>query len=70
MVAEVTSSYGDEVEVEEINTFTKEGIERGLAKQVMSVPSIFIDGKLKFVGFPFSREDLIASIEEALPSRA
>ena len=66
LVAEVASKYGDCVEVEEIDTYTAEGIERGMANGVMSVPTVFIGGEKKFVGFPFSEEDLVTSIEEAL----
>ena len=65
LVAEVASRY-DDVEVEEVDTFTAEGIERGMANDVMSVPTVFIDGERKFVGFPFAEADLVASIEEAL----
>lgn len=68
LVAEVASRYGDEVEVEEIDTFTPEGIKRGMANDVMAVPTVFIDGEQKFVGFPFGEEALAASIEEALKS--
>ena len=68
LVAEVASRYGDEVEVEEIDTFTPEGIKRGMANDVMAVPTVFIDGKQKFVGFPFGEEALAASIEEAIKS--
>jgi len=66
LVAEVASRYGDSVEVEEVNTYTPEGIKRGMANEVMSVPTVFVDGEKKFVGFPFKEEDLVASIDEAL----
>ena len=66
LVAEVASRYGDRVEVEEIDTFTAEGVERGMAKGVMAVPTVFVDGEKKFVGFPFVVEALAASIDEAL----
>jgi thioredoxin 1 len=66
LVAKVASRYGDLVEVEEIDTYTAEGIERGMAKGVMAVPTVFIDGEKKFVGFSFAAEALAASIEEAL----
>ena len=58
LVAEVALRYGDEVEVEEIDTFTPEGIKRGMANDVMAVPTVFIDGEQKFVGFPFGEEAL------------
>jgi len=66
LVAEVASRYGDIVEVEEVNTYTPEGIKRGMANRVMSVPAVFVEGEQKFVGFPFKEEDLVASIDEAL----
>ena len=66
LVAEVAARYGGKVEVEEVDTYTAEGIERGMAKEVMSVPTVFIDGERSFVGFPFPEEDLVASIEAAL----
>ncbi len=66
LVAEVAARYGGKVEVEEVNTYTAEGIERGMANEVMSVPTVFIDGERSFVGFPFSEEDLVASIEAAI----
>ncbi len=66
LVAEVASRYGDSVEVEEVNTYTPDGIERGMANGVTSVPTVFVEGGKKFVGFPFKEEDLVASIDEAL----
>lgn len=66
LVAEVASRYGGDVEVEEIDTYTEEGIQRGMANGVMAVPTVFIDGERKFVGFPFLKEDLVASIKAAL----
>ena len=66
LVAEVAARYGGKVEVEEVDTYTAEGIKRGMANEVMSVPTVFIDGERSFVGFPFPEEDLVASIEAAL----
>jgi len=66
LVAEVASRYRDSVEVEEVNTYTPEGIKRGMANGVMSVPTVFVEGEKKFVGFPFKEKDLVASIDEAL----
>ncbi len=65
LVAEVAASY-DGVEVEEVNTYTKEGMERGMALGIMAVPAVVIDGEIKHVGFPFGRGELIANIEAAL----
>ncbi len=66
LIAEVASQFGGSVEVEEVNTYTKEGMERGMANQVMAVPTVFVDGERMFVGFPFSRQDLEDSISQAL----
>ena len=66
LVADVAARYGGKVEVEEVDTYTAEGIKRGMANEVMSVPTVFIDGERSFVGFPFPEEDLVASIEAAL----
>ncbi len=66
LVTEVASRYGGKVEVEEVNTFTAEGIKRGMANEVMSVPTVFIDGEKRFEGFPFPEGDLVASSEAAL----
>ncbi len=66
LVAEVAARYGGRVEVEEISTYTAEGIKRGMANEVMSVPTVIIDGEKCFVGFPFPERDLVASIEAAI----
>ena len=66
LVADIASRYGGRVEVEEVNTYTDEGMRRGMANMVMAVPTVFVDGESRFVGFPFKEEDLVASIEAAL----
>ena len=66
LVAEVAARYGGKVEVDEVNTHTAEGISRGMTNEVMSVPTVFIDGEKSFVGFPFPEQDLVASIEAAI----
>ncbi|MEE8354931.1 MAG: thioredoxin family protein [Candidatus Bathyarchaeia archaeon] len=66
LVAEVAARYGGRVEVEEVNTFTAEGIKSGMTNEVMSVPTVFIDGEKRFEGFPVPEGDLVASIEAAL----
>jgi small redox-active disulfide protein 1 len=66
LVGEVAARYGVKVEVEEVNTFTAEGIKRGMANEVMSVPTVIIDEEKRFVGFPFPEGDLAASIEAAI----
>ena len=66
LVGEVAVRYDGKVEVEEVDTFTAEGIKRGMANEVMSVPTVIIDGEKRFVGFPFPEGDLVASIEAAI----
>ncbi|UCD45373.1 MAG: thioredoxin family protein [Candidatus Bathyarchaeota archaeon] len=66
LITKVASKFDGKVKVEEINTFTEEGMKRGMANNVMAVPTVFIDGEQKFVGYPFSEEDLEASIRTAL----
>jgi thioredoxin 1 len=66
LVAEVAAKYGGKVVVEEVNTYTAEGIKRGMAKEVMSVPTVIIDDGKRIVGFPFPEQDLVSSIEEAI----
>jgi small redox-active disulfide protein 1 len=66
LVAEVAARYGEKVVVEEVNTYTAEGIKKGMANEVMSVPTVIIDGGKRIVGFPFQEQDLVSSIEEAI----
>jgi predicted DsbA family dithiol-disulfide isomerase len=49
-------------EYTEVNTFTEEGIKRGMSLQVMAVPSLVVQNEIKISGWPFSEED----IDEAL----
>ena len=37
-----------------------------MANEVMSVPTVIIDGEKRFVGFPFPEQELVASIEAAI----
>jgi glutaredoxin len=46
-------------EYEEVNTFTEEGIDRGMSLKVMAVPSVVVDDKIELVGWPFSAEDIV-----------
>ena len=66
LVAEIAARYDGKVEVEEVSTYTAEGIKRGMANEVMSVPTVIIDGGKRIVGFPFPEQDLVSSIEDAL----
>jgi hypothetical protein len=45
-------------EYEEVNTFTEEGIDRGMSLRVMAVPSLVVDDKIELVGWPFKTEDI------------
>ena len=65
LVSKVAARYGGKVEVEEVNTFTAEGIKMGMANEVMSVPTVFIDREKRLEGFPFPEGDLVTSIEAA-----
>jgi thiol-disulfide isomerase/thioredoxin len=65
LVKEVASRY-DNVEYIEINTYTEEGIKRGMSMQVMAVPTVAIDDEIKLVGWPFMESDVVKTIEESL----
>lgn len=45
-------------EYTEVNTFTEEGIERGMSLQVMAVPSLVVDDEIKLSGWPFTAKDI------------
>ena len=47
----------------EVNTYTEEGIERGMSLQVMAVPCLVVDDEIKLSGWPFTAED-VASVTE------
>jgi len=64
IVSEVVGRYGD-VEYEEVNTYTEEGIRRGLALNLMAVPAVVVNDNIKLIGFPFDAEDVVNCIEEA-----
>jgi hypothetical protein len=65
LVKEVASRY-DKVEYIEVNTYTVEGIKRGMSMQVMAVPTVAIDDEIKLVGWPFLESDVVKTIEESL----
>ncbi len=46
-------------EYSEVNTFTEEGIERGMSLQVMAVPCLVVDDKIELVGWPFTLDDIV-----------
>ena len=47
------------------NTYTEEGIHRGMSLNLMAVPAIAINGVVKLTGWPFEAEDLLTCINEA-----
>ena len=46
----------------EVDTYTEEGIERGMSLQVMAVPCLVVDDVIKLSGWPFSAEDISEAI--------
>ncbi len=65
LVKEVASRY-DDVEYIEVNTYTEEGIKRGMSMQVMAVPTVAIDDEIRLVGWPFEESDVVEAIEGSL----
>ena len=49
----------------DVNTYTEEGIHRGMSLNLMAVPAIAINGVVKLTGWPFESEDLLTYITEA-----
>ena len=47
----------------EVNTYTEEGVDRGMSLNVMAVPSLVVDDEIKLVGWPFSVEDLEKAVK-------
>ncbi len=54
-----------ETELEEVDTWTEEGIKRGMALNIMAIPAVVINGEVKLVGWPFEASDLQKFIDEA-----
>ena len=67
LVSKVVPGYPD-VEFVEVNTYTEEGIDRGMSMKVMAVPTVAVDDEIKLVGWPFSESDLTKHIEAAISS--
>ncbi|HYB92579.1 MAG TPA: MJ0307 family thioredoxin [archaeon] len=61
VVNTVAKRFGEKVTVEEINTFTPEGEEKADAYGIFAVPTIVINGKVKFTGAP-SEQEFLATI--------
>lgn len=55
----------NDVEVVNVDTYSDEGIKRGMALSLMAVPAVAINGVVKLTGWPFEAEDLLGYIDEA-----
>jgi glutaredoxin len=64
LIASVLSHH-DGIEYTEVDTFTEEGIKRGMSLSLMAVPAVAIDGVIKLTGWPFDAGDVEAAITEA-----
>jgi len=64
LVTKVLEGLKD-IELVDVDTFTDEGIARGMSLNLMAVPAIAINGIVKITGWPFEERDLLACIEEA-----
>lgn len=64
LITKVVEGIKD-IEFVEVNTYTEEGIKRGIFLNLMAVPSIAINGIIKMTGWPFEADDLINFIDEA-----
>ncbi|MBN2334050.1 thioredoxin family protein [Candidatus Bathyarchaeota archaeon] len=62
LVSDVAERY-PHVEFIEVNTYTEEGIERGMSMQVMAVPTVAVDDEIRLVGWPFEERDLTTLID-------
>lgn len=60
---EVAPGFGDSVEVEEVNAWNAQ--DRVAKYGITGVPTIVINGKVRFVGVP-RKEDLVKAIEESI----
>ena len=54
-----------DLELEEVDTWTDDGINRGMALNIMAIPAVAINGKVQIVGWPFEASDLQKYIDEA-----
>jgi glutaredoxin len=64
LVDKVIEGLSD-IELIEVDTFTEEGIKRGMSLNLMAVPALAVNGAIKLTGWPFDAQDLIAFIKEA-----
>jgi len=64
LVTRVVDELKD-IEVIDVDTYTDEGITRGMSLNLKAVPAVAINGVVKLIGWPFEAEDLLAYINEA-----
>lgn len=64
LVERIIKRY-ENVEYIEVNTYTEEGIKRGMSMAVMAVPTVAVDDEIKLVGWPFEESDVVKALEEA-----
>lgn len=65
LIREVAPSFGQKLGVEEVNTWSEEGQIKAAEYGIMAVPTIVINGKVKFVGVP-QKEDLVKAIQDEI----
>jgi small redox-active disulfide protein 1 len=65
LTSEVAGRY-PQVAFVEVDTYTEEGIERGMSVGVMAVPTVALNDEIKLVGWPFEEKDLVSLIESGL----
>ena len=53
-----------DIELIDVDTYTEEGIKRGMSLKLMAVPAIAINGVVKLTGWPFEAKDILSSIDE------
>jgi small redox-active disulfide protein 1 len=63
LLNDVAPSFDQNVVVEEVNSWSEEGQTRALKYGIMAVPTIVINGKIKFVGLP-KKDELARAIQE------
>ncbi|RLI46489.1 thioredoxin [Candidatus Bathyarchaeota archaeon] len=63
LLDEIAPSFGQNVTVEEVNSWSEEGQTRALKYGIMAVPTIVINGKVRFVGVP-KKDELVRAIRE------
>jgi len=63
LLNEVAPPFGQNVTVEEVNSWSEEGQTRALKYGIMAVPTIIINDKVKFIRVP-KKDELVKAIQE------